>query len=394
MAERLRSRGRAAIPIEPDLVELIETREDDIRRLIARMAEQVSQLWAEEGGGYTQAPADAVHATVDGGVRLALTALAQGRGPSPDELAAVRDYGDIRARQGVRLEVLLRGLTVAVREALEAIRQLAEEGSLGVDLALGLAGAVWDWTDAVTVELVSAHRGAELTLVRQAHEQRVAFVGGLVSGSLSPNRLAEGAAAFRLDPDERYCIVCARPTPEHPIDELERMLIPSRWSPGLSSVIDDQLVAILPAAPSSVLPVAAGLGPPAPLSALSRSFASASRALNTAIAFGLAGLHDLERLSLRAAIAADRDVGELLTDRYVAPMLELGPFGAEVLRSLRAYLAHDQSVEATAAALYVHPNTLRHRLARFEETTGACLRSVDRLAEVWWALELDALSGA
>jgi DNA-binding PucR family transcriptional regulator len=75
-------------------------------------------------------------------------------------------------------------------------------------------------------------------------------------------------------------------------------------------------------------------------------------------------------------------------------MLELGAFGTEVLRSLRTYLANDQSVEATAAALFVHPNTLRHRLARFEETTGACLRNVDRLTEVWWALQLDALHGA
>jgi DNA-binding PucR family transcriptional regulator len=38
--------------------------------------------------------------------------------------------------------------------------------------------------------------------------------------------------------------------------------------------------------------------------------------------------------------------------------------------------------------LFVHPNTLRHRLTRFEETTGANLRNVEQLAEVWWAMTL------
>jgi DNA-binding PucR family transcriptional regulator len=35
----------------------------------------------------------------------------------------------------------------------------------------------------------------------------------------------------------------------------------------------------------------------------------------------------------------------------------------------------------------VHPNTLRHRLRRFEEATGANLRRPTDLVELWWALE-------
>jgi DNA-binding PucR family transcriptional regulator len=44
-------------------------------------------------------------------------------------------------------------------------------------------------------------------------------------------------------------------------------------------------------------------------------------------------------------------------------------------------------VEETARALHVHPNTLRHRLKRFEEATGATLRDPRHLVELWWALE-------
>jgi DNA-binding PucR family transcriptional regulator len=40
----------------------------------------------------------------------------------------------------------------------------------------------------------------------------------------------------------------------------------------------------------------------------------------------------------------------------------------------------------------VHPNTLRHRLRRFEETTGTTLRDPRHLVELWWALERQRLA--
>jgi DNA-binding PucR family transcriptional regulator len=50
-------------------------------------------------------------------------------------------------------------------------------------------------------------------------------------------------------------------------------------------------------------------------------------------------------------------------------------------------------IDETAGALHVHPNTLRHRLRRFEEATGANLRQPSDLIELWWALERRRLGG-
>jgi DNA-binding PucR family transcriptional regulator len=50
-------------------------------------------------------------------------------------------------------------------------------------------------------------------------------------------------------------------------------------------------------------------------------------------------------------------------------------------------------VDDTARALHVHPNTLRHRLRRFEETTGTTLRDPRHMVELWWALERRRLAG-
>jgi DNA-binding PucR family transcriptional regulator len=58
-----------------------------------------------------------------------------------------------------------------------------------------------------------------------------------------------------------------------------------------------------------------------------------------------------------------------------------------VLTTVESYLANDCNAETTAAGLEVHPNTVRHRLGRFEEATGRSLRATETLVEVWWALE-------
>ena len=58
-----------------------------------------------------------------------------------------------------------------------------------------------------------------------------------------------------------------------------------------------------------------------------------------------------------------------------------------MLTTVEHYLANDSNVETTAAALDVHPNTVRHRLARFEEATGRFLRATETLVEFWWAAQ-------
>jgi len=44
--------------------------------------------------------------------------------------------------------------------------------------------------------------------------------------------------------------------------------------------------------------------------------------------------------------------------------------GGGLAETVAAYLAHAGSLEATARALYVHPNTVRYRLRRAADVTG------------------------
>jgi DNA-binding PucR family transcriptional regulator len=92
------------------------------------------------------------------------------------------------------------------------------------------------------------------------------------------------------------------------------------------------------------------------------------------------------------AVAAEDELGELLVRRYLRPLEKLGARAGAVLETVAAFIEHGLSVKATAEALDVHQNTVRYRLGRFEELTGASLERPVTAFEVWWAMQRDWLS--
>jgi DNA-binding PucR family transcriptional regulator len=70
------------------------------------------------------------------------------------------------------------------------------------------------------------------------------------------------------------------------------------------------------------------------------------------------------------------------------PLLDLPPDDqAILLETLEAWRDNDGSAATAAAALYCHPNTVRHRLRRIEQLTGRSLNSPRAAAELCLALE-------
>jgi DNA-binding PucR family transcriptional regulator len=63
-----------------------------------------------------------------------------------------------------------------------------------------------------------------------------------------------------------------------------------------------------------------------------------------------------------------------------------------VAETVAAFIEHGLNIKATAEALEVHQNTVRYRLGRFEELTGASLERPVTAFEVWWAMQRDWLT--
>src|SRR5262249_13953257 len=87
------------------------------------------------------------------------------------------------------------------------------------------------------------------------------------------------------------------------------------------------------------------------------------------------------------AVVEEDELGEALFARYLAPVLATGPGAAVLLDTVSAYLRADCNVARGAAGLSIHQNTLRHRLARFEQLADVELSGLEATFEVWWALQ-------
>jgi hypothetical protein len=253
--------------------------------------------------------------------------------------------------------------------------------------------AVLAWSDAAMVTTAGAHRRAGLASAIAEEERRATFVRGTLLGTVPAAELRFQAEAYGLDPSAEYVAVRARLDDDVSRHKLEQALgfrdaPPSRR--GLCAVVDGYLAGFLSEPPPRNIDAVVGFGPPEPLKYLGESYRLAVRALITVQACSMQGAHDLGSLGLRAAVAMDTDVGELLRRRYLEP-LTAGGSGCELIATLRAYLVCGMHVERTATRLFVHQNTVRYRLARFEELTGARLREPEVLVEVWWALELSGM---
>jgi hypothetical protein len=305
------------------------------------------------------------------------------------EVAELADIGETRARQGVAVEVVLWAWGVGTQLLIDRGRQLGPEVGADDSLLLDFAQSLLAWTDVALLTIAAAHRRTELELAQREQQHRADLVRGVLFGTLAPGDVRGQLESYGLDPGREYIAVRARPA-DRSIEHVLGFHDARQHRRGLSAIVDGDLAGLLRERPTGVPQGIVGIGPPRTLDRLAESFRLATRALVTAAAFGLTGTFDVGQLGLRPAIVADADVGDALWRRYLNP-LGATRSAAELTASLRAYFESDLHVERAADRLFVHPNTLRYRLGRFEELTGASLRDPVVAFEVWWALEWASL---
>ncbi|GAB3883630.1 PucR family transcriptional regulator [Terrabacter terrigena] len=136
------------------------------------------------------------------------------------------------------------------------------------------------------------------------------------------------------------------------------------------------------------------LGPTVPhLFAAGRSARAALSGLSSAAAWPDAPrVLDADALLPERALAGDPPARRVLVDRIHRPLAAEGH--APLLQTATAYLESGGSLEATARALFVHPNTVRYRLGRISDVTGYDLTTPREAWAVRIALALGRLSSA
>jgi PucR-like helix-turn-helix protein len=370
------------VPAARTVRRLVADLEGDLEALVAAIVERIRA----EIPDFRRLPADRLSGAVRGNVGRALASLSELRPPTPEELEGAAAVGRERAEQGLTVDAVLHAYRISVTGVWSRFGELARERGADVASVLAFSETLWLWADAVMEVVASAYREVELQRTREEQQQRDAFVYAALLGTSDPAELRRDSASHDVDPERPYTAFRARAIAgEGPPSR--RVALALAGDDGLVAALEHDLIGIAARPPGAIPGVCAGIGRPVPLAELPGAFALATRALQTALAFGQEGVFSLSDLSIRPAILVDAALGDAFVERYLDPLAALGRLGAELETTLRAWFDHGMHIDDTARSLHVHPNTLRHRLRRFEETTDANLKRPADLIEMWWALE-------
>lgn len=366
--------------VEALLERLLDGRAELAERVVARIRGEMPESFAG-------VPVDEQRAGIEAAIDMIARQRVDGARPAIGPSARMlREIGERRARQGVPVDDLLRAWRIGIEEATTFGRELAEQTDAEPGELFDLFQHAFSLADEAMVSTASGHR-------RDSRgdgegERRAALVRGAVHGRLGPAELHSGFVAFSLDPLARYRAFRARASGKARADEvnaaLERDDGPSARV-GLAASLESEVVGFtcgeLPRSEFELVAV----GPERLPADLPSSYRTAGRVLGAAERFGLAGVHDLVSAGLHAAVIEDPELGGALAERLVDPVAAM-PGGAELLASVREWLCCGMRVDPAAERLFVHPNTVRYRLRRYEEVTGVDLRETEDAFRVWWAL--------
>lgn len=370
---------------------------DLLAEVAGRLAEQADELVERQlsvlrrHAAYRRVPDDDLRRSCRRNVLRVVATLGR-----PDDLPEIeedeRESGQRRALQGVPSDVVV----AAYRDVLAVLRDafIEEATAASTDSAAVLAGTtrLWDLTDRYSSVLVSARQQVEIDAARRDERNRIALVQRLLTGGLDPADLATGGAVHGVLSGHRYWVFRGRDQ-SNPVDEqrLARHLEHGgrHHSRPLVAPLDDDVAGIAESRPGPLDAAVIAVAGPVLLSAVPTAFAEASRLLAAAIRYRRTGVVDSTTLSVRVAVEQQTELGELLHRRYLAELTGTAGEGSrsELVETVTTWLRARRSIPATARALSVHHNTVRYRLARFSELTGADLTDTDVLVEVWWALE-------
>jgi hypothetical protein len=341
----------------------------------------------QDSDAYRNVPVAELRSATATGIRAGLASVTQLTGPSDEAASYAAQIGELRARQSVPVEAVMQSFHVAAQVILGAWDQEAARIRVPIELVLRVHDLSWAWANFVMTHAARAHGRADLELAQHGAERRAELVRDLLFGRLDDVQLEHACAAHGLRPTGRYMAFRASLGGTTDISELNRALQnATEVAHPLTAIIDGDLAGLLTRAPDLDSGHIVALGPATVLTELSDSFAIASENLKAAEAFARGGVHGPDGLGLLPAVLAS-DLGTRLDGKHFSALDDLGHFGDQLEETVRAYLANQRNIGATAHKLGVHPNSIRHRLDRFEQTTRLDLRDTDQLVIAWWILK-------
>lgn len=369
-----------------------------MRRDITSVAEQVIAAVIHEVPSYSDPFRGQMGRNIEVAVKVALEGfldLASRREgiDAGDQIETVLEaayaLGRGEARSGRSMDALARAYRVGARVAWREMSEVAVAAGLSATITARFAELVFAYIDELSDASVSGHADELATSgrLRQRRLERLAI--RLLEGAPEADLVGAAERADWAPPDLLAAVIL----PEDKVRSVQARLDPrllqlSEDVPILD--IDSGLTVLLvPVASvrgrSALLRVLrnsdAVVGPARPWTAVRASYRRALRAQR----LGLVG--DTETHLAELVRTADADALADLRERALAPLGDLKPASAEKLAdTFAAWLRHHGRRDEIAAALFVHPQTVRYRMGQLRDLYGDRLTDPDFVRDATIAL--------
>lgn len=313
-----------------------------------------------------------------------------------------RENGRRRAADGVPLTAILEAYRVGGRFMWEQVARTARSIGVGSEVVLRAGSEMWQVLDTYSQELADGYREEAAAQALSAEQQRSALFQALFEGHLATTNPWEAAELLRLPPNGPLVVVAAEVPAigHHALSRAEQALrhagLTSAWRllpdieigvvslPGPAAQLDWLTDALSACATGRV-----GVSPPyTDLRATPHALTLARIALTSTLPHH--GVTVFDRNLLAAASVGAPDVMNHLARTALAGLADLpDKERAVLLATFEAWLDNNGSAQAAAEQLYVHRNTIHHRLRKLEQHTGQDLADPRSAALLTLAFEIE-----
>ena len=369
-----------------------------MREELPRVAEQVVATIVEEVPSYTDAFSGPMGETIRNAVQLALggfLSLASGtrgvdlRTPAAPAVEGAYQLGRGEARSGRSTDALLAAYRIGARVSWRELSRTAVRNGVDGDVLVDFAELVFAFIDELSAASVAGHTDETETTGR-VRQRLLARVAQLLLSGAPETELTEAAEragwAVAPDPDRGAgprgagATGAGRGLARHPRGHRR----PGR-RPACRLDAAARARRARPAAARACCALSASAarwpGRRSPGSTCARR--TTARCAPTPSASRSTPSCTCPSWSLHADEAALAD----LRARVLAPLDGLRPTAAEKLaETLRAWLLHQGRRDDIAAALFVHPQTVRYRMGQLRDLYGDRLEDPDTVLELTLAL--------